>query len=64
MDKLLRRAEVEMLTGLGRSAIYAKMRAGTFPEPYQIGPNAVRWKASEIETWIDNLEKSHGHRAA
>jgi len=60
---LLRRQEVERLTGLGRSAIYARMTKShpsydeTFPRPVPIGgdidkPTAVRWVESEILDWI------------
>ena len=63
-DRLLTRAEVERLVGLRRSAIYSLMRAGKFPVPLRISGNAVRWRLSEIEAWIDALPRSHGHRAA
>lgn len=60
---LLRRQEVERLTGLGRSAIYARMDARhpqhdpDFPKPVQIGGSAgkatcVRWVSTEVEQWI------------
>lgn len=51
LDRFLRRDAVETLTGLSRSAIYAAMRAGTFPEPVRIGKSAVAWRACEIEEW-------------
>ncbi len=53
-DRLLRRSEVERMTGLSRSAIYSKMRKGEFPAPKKVGPNAVRWLRSEIRGWIDD----------
>ena len=59
-DRLLRRADVEQRTGLGRNAIYTKMRAGEFPEPYRVGPTAVRWSELEIEAWVAALPRSHG----
>ncbi|MBX9605273.1 MAG: AlpA family phage regulatory protein [Gammaproteobacteria bacterium] len=51
LDRFLRRDAVESLTGLSRSAIYAAMRAGTFPSPVRIGKSAVAWRACEIEDW-------------
>ena len=60
------RAEVEWRTGLKRNAIYKKMRAGEFPEPYRVGRTAVRWSEREIEAWVAALRRSHGdanHRA-
>lgn len=59
-DRLLTRASVEELTGLGRSTLYRAMREGRFPEPLRVGPKSVRWRASEVERWIDSLDRSHG----
>lgn len=50
-DPLLRRKEVERLTGLSRPTIYRQMAAGTFPRPRRIGVQAVAWFASEIDKW-------------
>ncbi|MCD8523086.1 MAG: AlpA family transcriptional regulator [Saccharospirillaceae bacterium] len=56
-ERLLRRPEVEKLTGRGRSAIYAGIGAGTFPAPVKIGPRAVAWPESAITQWIaDRIE--------
>lgn len=52
IDRLLRRKEVENLTGRGRSAIYEGMAAGTFPKPVKIGARAVAWPESVIRNWI------------
>ena len=51
LEQFLRRDEVQKLTGLSRSAIYAGMRAGTFPSIIRIGKCAVAWRASDIEAW-------------
>ena len=34
LDRMLRRSEVEVVTGLSRSAIYEQMRAGEFPHRF------------------------------
>ena len=49
--RLLRRPEVELLTGLSRSRIYAMINDGTFPRPVKTGPRAVCWVESEITDW-------------
>jgi prophage regulatory protein len=54
-DRLLRRKEVERLTGLSRPTIYRQMAAGTFPRPRRIGVQAVAWFASEIDQWKRDL---------
>lgn len=57
LDKLLRRTEVENMVGLGKTSIYAKIKAGDFPPPLQIGPRAVRWPESEITQWLGTRER-------
>ena len=59
-DRLLRRTDVEVRTGLTRSTIYRLMRAGEFPEPLKLGPRAVRWRATEIESWIAERPRATG----
>lgn len=54
-DPLLRRPEVERLTGLSRPTIYRQIKAGQFPRPRRIGVQAVAWLASEIEAWRQAL---------
>lgn len=51
-DALLRLATVEALTGLGRSTIYAKLRAGEFVEPVKLGARCTRWKAGDVQAWL------------
>ena len=53
-ERLLRRREVEKITGIGRSSIYRLMQEGKFPRPVRIGPAAVRWRASDI-TGLDGV---------
>jgi prophage regulatory protein len=52
--RLIRRPEVERLTGLKRSAIYANMKSGSFPAAVRIGPRAVAWPLSSILNWIES----------
>lgn len=50
--KFLRRSQVEEVTGLSRSSIYAMMADGRFPRQRRIGKRAVAWPQSEIEEWM------------
>ena len=52
MDRILRRPAVEAQTGLPRSTLYDKMRAGNFPRPIPLGAKAVGWLESDISKWI------------
>ena len=51
-ERLLRLPEVEARIGLGKSAIYAGMKAGTFPACIKLGPRAAAWTLSDIDNWI------------
>lgn len=51
-DQLLRRPEVERLTGLPRSTLYERIAEGSFPKQIRIGRRGVRWRSSEVEAWI------------
>jgi prophage regulatory protein len=48
-----RLSKVCEITGKCRSDVYKEMDEGTFPEPVQLGPQAVGWLADEIHAWID-----------
>ena len=56
--KLIRRQEVEELTGLSRSTIYAWVRQGRFPRPVKVGPHAVRWYLDEVLEFINSRPRS------
>jgi prophage regulatory protein len=49
---LLRRPEVERITALSRSRIYALMDRGDFPRPVSLG-SSVAWVAAEVQDWIN-----------
>ena len=54
--RFLRLPAVIEAVGLGKTAIYGRIKAGTFPEPVQLGPRAVAWDAGAIAEWQRNLE--------
>ena len=53
-DRLLRRREVERITGMSRASIYRLMQGDEFPRPVKVGSAAVRWKESDIAAWIES----------
>jgi len=61
INRMLRRKEVEAITGRSRSAIYEGIAAGTFPKPVKIGSRAVAWPESVIRYWI--AERMEGGQA-
>ncbi len=59
VPSILRRPQVEARTGLARSTIYDRMKAGIFPAPISLGAKAVGWIESEIDAWLNaQIEKS------
>ena len=59
-DKLIRRPEVQAMTGMSRAAIYQKMATGQFPRPINIGRRAVAWPLSVIDEWIEARKAEAG----
>ena len=54
---ILRRPDVEAVTGLSRSTIYKWMDEGSFPKPVKLGPRAVGWREADINDWLNKLSK-------
>ena len=52
--EMLRPSEVVARTGLSRTTIWRRVRAGTFPAPHELGLNSIGWPASAIDDWLDN----------
>lgn len=53
-DALLRLSTVEAITGLGKSTIYAKLKAndGSFPKPIKLGTRCTRFRAGDVQAWL------------
>jgi prophage regulatory protein len=54
-DRLLRLPDVKLKTGLSRTTIYRRVSERTFPRPVSLGGNAIAWKESDINKWIEAL---------
>jgi prophage regulatory protein len=50
-ETFLRRRDVERLTGLSRSSLYAMMAEGRFPKQFKISGRAAAWSEREISDW-------------
>ncbi len=53
-DPMLRPPEVMKCTGLSRTTLWRRVRAGTFPAPTELGANSIGWPESEITAWLAN----------
>jgi prophage regulatory protein len=64
IPRLLRRPDVEALTGLSKSSIYARIGKGDFPAPVKLGYRTALWPESAVVDWINQQIsgncKSHG----
>lgn len=49
---LLHMATVNAAVGLGPTAIYDRIRAGTFPPPVRLSARCSRWRAGDVRTWL------------
>ena len=58
--RLLRRQQVEDLTGLSTSSLYRKMRSGDFPAPIDVGSGTVRWREDELAVWLESRPRAKG----
>ncbi len=59
--RILRRKQVQELTGLSRSTIYLRIAQGTFPKAISLGTRAVGWLESEVDEWLNSrVELSRG----
>ncbi|MGY8873101.1 MAG: helix-turn-helix transcriptional regulator [Pseudomonadales bacterium] len=56
-SRILRRTEVEKLTGLSRSTIYKRMSDGVLPRPIKLGGRAVGWYEKSILNWIQGCSE-------
>jgi prophage regulatory protein len=49
---ILRLRQVSARTGLARSTIYERIKAGEFPAQVALGARAVGWLEADIDAWI------------
>jgi prophage regulatory protein len=60
--RFMRLPAVRQAVGLGRTAIYEKIKSGEFPAPYPLSNNgrAVAWASDEIDRWIESRIQAAG----
>lgn len=56
--RIIRRPEVERITGLSRATLYRLIGDGSFPAPVKLtAGNAVGWRAGDIREWLESRER-------
>jgi len=61
-QRFIRFPELQKMVGLGRTKIYNRIKAGTFPRQVKLG-KASGWVESEIQEWILQQIKQCRHPA-
>lgn len=59
-NAFLRLPKVLELIPVSRSAWWAGVKSGRFPEPYKLGPRTTAWKASDIAVLQEQLSTKPG----
>lgn len=58
--RIIRLPEVCERVGLGKTAIYGRIKDHTFPSPIKLG-RASGWVEEEVQQWVDQqIEASRG----
>ena len=66
MDKpirILRQPEVRERVGYSDVQIWRMEKAGKFPQRVQLGPKAVGWVESEVDSWLQERIDARGDAA-
>lgn len=50
-QRLIRLPQVKQMVGLGTTAIYERIKQGSFPKPIKLGRMSM-WVESEVQEWI------------
>ncbi|MFQ3254551.1 MAG: prophage regulatory protein [Loktanella salsilacus] len=58
IDRLMRLAEVQAVTGLGRSMIYKMISEGSFPGSVKLTSRAVAWREAAVRSWVESRKQS------
>ena len=51
---MIKLKEVQKMTSLSRSSIYAYIDQGIFPNQVKLGARSVAWKNEEIIAWLES----------
>lgn len=54
--RILRKDEVQRLTGLSYTTIWRKERNGEFAARVRLGANSVGWREGDVLRWLDQRE--------
>lgn len=55
-ERIVRPAEASLMTGRSLASIWRDEQAGKFPRRIRLGENAVGYRMSELQAWLDSRE--------
>jgi prophage regulatory protein len=58
MLRILRRPEVEAITGLRRTRLDELERKGEFPKRVRISERATGWRSDELDAWVESRPRA------
>ena len=60
-ERLLTAEDVLIITGYkSRASLWRRCRKDSnFPKPVKVGINSIRWRASELNAWLQNLPQQN-----
>ncbi len=53
-DRLIRRPDVENITGCQKSTIYQMIADGSFPKPIRLSARHVAWSETAVLQWVQD----------
>lgn len=56
-ERFIRLPEVMKTVGMGRTAVYDRIKKGTFPKQYKISARVSAWKLTEVKAWMDSIQQ-------
>lgn len=56
-DRIVRPAEAVVITGRSLASIWRDEQTGRFPKRIRIGENAVGWRLSSLNTWLESRQE-------
>src|SRR3984957_19522390 len=62
LDRLISIDDIRALFKLGRTAAYELTRRPGFPAPVQVSRRCLRWWASEVDAYADDLQREGAER--
>lgn len=57
---MIKLKDVQRITSLSRSSIYAYIDKGIFPTQVKLGARSVAWKNEEITAWLESRISARG----